>query len=85
MRPGHGMQGASVLINTTTQPHAQDARRNSRAFPTGVCGSGFVESSFDAAAMERTVRVSGSVFLPAQRYTVRLEGAEHVGHQSVLT
>ncbi|HWI14863.1 MAG TPA: acyclic terpene utilization AtuA family protein, partial [Burkholderiales bacterium] len=33
---------------------------------------------------ERTVRVSGSGFLPAQRYTVKLEGAEHVGYQSVL-
>jgi hypothetical protein len=33
---------------------------------------------------ERTVRVSGSAFRPAQRYTVKLEGAEHVGYQSVL-
>jgi hypothetical protein len=33
---------------------------------------------------ERTVRVSGSAFIPAQRYTVKLEGAEHVGYQSVL-
>lgn len=33
---------------------------------------------------ERTVRVSGSAFIPAERYTVKLEGAEHVGYQSVL-
>jgi hypothetical protein len=33
---------------------------------------------------ERTVRVSGSAFIPAPRYTVKLEGAEHVGFQSVL-
>lgn len=36
------------------------------------------------AVDERTVRVSGSAFVPAQRYTVKLEGAEHVGFQSVL-
>jgi len=33
---------------------------------------------------ERTVRVTGSGFIEAPRYTVKLEGAEHVGFQSVL-
>lgn len=36
------------------------------------------------AVDERTVRVSGSAFIPAGRYTVKLEGAELVGYQSVL-
>ncbi|MFT5450306.1 MAG: hypothetical protein ACI9DC_005512 [Gammaproteobacteria bacterium] len=33
---------------------------------------------------ERAVRVSGSRFEPAERYTVKLEGATHCGFQSVL-
>jgi hypothetical protein len=41
------------------------------------------DSRYDAID-ERTVRVSGSGFIPAKRYTVKLEGAEHVGYQSVL-
>ena len=41
------------------------------------------DSRYDAVD-ERTVRVSGSAFTPAERYTVKLEGAEHVGYQSVL-
>lgn len=36
------------------------------------------------AVDERTVKVSGSRFEEAQRYTVKLEGAELVGYQSVL-
>jgi hypothetical protein len=32
----------------------------------------------------RTVRVRGSAFIPAERYTVKLEGAELVGYQSVV-
>ncbi|HEY9447829.1 MAG TPA: acyclic terpene utilization AtuA family protein, partial [Burkholderiales bacterium] len=40
-------------------------------------------SRYDAVD-ERTVRVSDSSFIPAERYTVKLEGAEHVGYQSVL-
>jgi len=41
------------------------------------------DSRYDAVD-ERTVRVSGSGFIPAERYTVKLEGAEQVGYQSVL-
>jgi hypothetical protein len=41
------------------------------------------DSHYDAID-ERTVRVSGSAFMPAKRYTVKLEGAEHIGYQSVL-
>ncbi|HET7596803.1 MAG TPA: acyclic terpene utilization AtuA family protein [Burkholderiales bacterium] len=36
------------------------------------------------AAGERAVKVSGSAFIPATRYTVKLEGAERVGYQSIL-
>jgi hypothetical protein len=36
------------------------------------------------AVDERTVRVSRSAFIPAVRYTVKLEGAEQVGYQAVL-
>ncbi len=36
------------------------------------------------ATTDRAVKVSGSQFIPAQRYTVKLEGAEKVGYQSVL-
>jgi hypothetical protein len=32
----------------------------------------------------RSVKVSGSEFIPAQRYTVKLEGAEKAGYQSIL-
>ena len=32
----------------------------------------------------RSVKVSGSRFIPAQRYTVKLEGAEKAGYQSIL-
>jgi phage FluMu protein gp41 len=36
------------------------------------------------AVSERAVKVSGSRFIEAPRYTVKLEGAEMVGYQSVL-
>lgn len=36
------------------------------------------------AVSERSVKVSGSEFIPAQRYTVKLEGAEKAGYQSIL-
>jgi len=36
------------------------------------------------SAGDRSVRVSDSAFLPAERYTVKLEGAEKVGYQSIL-
>jgi hypothetical protein len=36
------------------------------------------------ALSERAVKVSGSAFLPAERYTVKLEGAEKAGYQSIL-
>ncbi|HEY0293975.1 MAG TPA: acyclic terpene utilization AtuA family protein [Bordetella sp.] len=36
------------------------------------------------AESERAVRVSGSTFIEAPRYTVKLEGAEKAGYQSVL-
>jgi hypothetical protein len=36
------------------------------------------------AISSTAVKVSSSEFLPAQRYTVKLEGAEKVGYQSIL-
>jgi hypothetical protein len=41
-------------------------------------------SSQYAALDDRRVRVTGSQFLPADTYTVKLEGAEKVGYQSVV-
>lgn len=36
------------------------------------------------AVSDKAVKVSGSAFIPAPRYTVKLEGAEKIGYQSVL-
>ncbi len=36
------------------------------------------------AVSDRAVRVSGSTFKPAQRYTIKLEGAELAGYQSLI-
>ncbi len=36
------------------------------------------------ALTPRSVKVSGSRFIPARRYTVKLEGAEKAGYQSIL-
>jgi hypothetical protein len=41
------------------------------------------DSRYEAAG-ERAVRVSNSRFHPAARYTVKLEGAEKVGYQSIV-
>jgi len=41
------------------------------------------DSEYEAVT-ERKVKVSGSRFLPAARYTVKLEGAELAGYQSVV-
>ena len=40
-------------------------------------------SRYDAAS-DRSVKVSSSEFIPARRYTVKLEGAEKAGYQSIL-
>jgi hypothetical protein len=40
------------------------------------------EATFEAVD-ERSVRVAGSVFVPAPRYTVKLEGAALVGYRSI--
>ncbi|MCI3952092.1 MAG: hypothetical protein K0R53_1589 [Burkholderiales bacterium] len=41
------------------------------------------QSRYEALS-ERAVRVSGSAFIPAEHYTVKLEGAEKAGYQSIL-
>jgi len=41
------------------------------------------ESRYEALS-DRAVKVSGSRFIPAERYTVKLEGAELAGYQSVV-
>lgn len=43
-----------------------------------------VEAATYTAVSERSVRVEGSVWEPAERYTVKLEGAAPAGFQSVL-
>ncbi|TLX55791.1 3-methylaspartate ammonia-lyase glutamate mutase [Stutzerimonas nosocomialis] len=43
-----------------------------------------VEAATYTALSERSVRVEGSVWEPAERYTVKLEGAAPAGYQSVL-
>ena len=49
--------------------------------PAGVLDT---SRSTYAAENERAVRVAGSAFRPAERYSVKLEGAELVGYQSVI-
>jgi len=41
------------------------------------------DSNYEAVS-SRAVKVTGSRFVPAERYTVKLEGAEKAGYQSVL-
>ena len=43
-----------------------------------------LEHSRYEALTPRSVKVSGSAFIPARRYTVKLEGAEKAGYQSIL-
>ncbi len=49
--------------------------------PSGVLDT---ESARYEALSDRAVRVSGSTFTPAQRYTIKLEGAELAGYQSII-
>lgn len=49
--------------------------------PAGVLDT---SRSTYAAESPRAVRVAGSVFRPAKEYSVKLEGAELVGYQSVI-
>ena len=49
--------------------------------PSGVIVT--TDSVYEAET-DRAVRVSGSRFTPAERYSIKLEGAESVGHQFVI-
>ena len=49
--------------------------------PSGVLNT--LHAKYEAAS-DRAVRVSGSTFRPAQRYTIKLEGAELAGYQSII-
>ena len=49
--------------------------------PSGVLNT--VAAQYDALS-DRAVRVSGSTFKPAERYTIKLEGAELAGYQSII-
>ncbi|KES23017.1 acyclic terpene utilization AtuA family protein [Pseudomonas sp. AAC] len=51
---------------------------------TEPAGTVDTEHAVYTAASERSVRVSGSRFHPAQRYSIKLEGSEPVGFQSVI-
>lgn len=48
--------------------------------------SGILDTSAASytAVDERSVRVTGSAFLPAEQYTVKLEGAELLGYQTLM-
>jgi hypothetical protein len=49
--------------------------------PSGTLDTG--PATYEALD-DRTVRVRGSLFHPAERHTIKLEGAEKVGHQYVI-
>jgi len=49
--------------------------------PSGVLDT---ESARYEAVSDRAVKVSGSTFTPAQRCTIKLEGAELAGYQSIM-
>lgn len=49
--------------------------------PSGVLST--VHARYEALS-DRAVRVSGSAFRPAERYTIKLEGAELAGYQSLI-
>ncbi len=49
--------------------------------PSGVLNT--VSAKYEAVS-DRAVRVSGSTFKPAARYTIKLEGAELAGYQSII-
>jgi hypothetical protein len=49
--------------------------------PSGVLNT--YAAKYEALS-DRAVRVSGSTFKPAQRYTIKLEGAELAGYQSII-
>jgi len=49
--------------------------------PSGMLDTS--EATYEAQS-DRAVRVSGSKFIPADRYTVKIEGAELVGYQSIV-
>ena len=49
--------------------------------PSGVLDT--LHAKYEAVS-DRAVRVSGSTFKPAERYTIKLEGAELAGYQSLI-
>ena len=49
--------------------------------PSGVLNT--YDATYEAVS-DRAVRVSGGRFTPAERYTVKLEGAELAGYQSII-
>ena len=49
--------------------------------PSGVLNT--LHAKYEAVS-DRAVRVSGSTFKPAERYTIKLEGAELAGYQSII-
>jgi hypothetical protein len=49
--------------------------------PAGVCD---LTNAVYEAVDDRIVRVTGSQFEPAEQYTIKLEGAELIGYQSVV-
>lgn len=87
LRPDHFVvQAPDPNLRCTPQSIASHSLyENSDPFRLVECsGTLDLTHSRYEAIDERTVRVTGSGFLEAPRYTVKLEGAEHIGYQSVL-
>lgn len=64
---------------------AHSLYENADPFLLKECSGTLDLTASDYRALDpRRVRVSGSRFIPAERYTVKLEGAEKVGYQSVV-
>ncbi|MDB5862909.1 MAG: hypothetical protein JWO70_715 [Betaproteobacteria bacterium] len=80
------VQAADETLRCTPQSIASHSLyENADPFKLVECSGtlDLTESRYEAHT-ERAVKVSGSRFLPAERYTVKLEGAEKAGYQSVV-
>jgi hypothetical protein len=73
------------LICTPQSVAAHSLYENANAFELKECSGtlDLTESEYTANNDGRTVRVSGSKFIPS-KYTVKLEGAEKTGYQSII-
>lgn len=77
MNPAERCTPASVAAHTLYEKTRPDLLSG----PGGVLD---LRASRYEALDDRRVRVSGSVFHPSERYAVKLEGAEVVGHRTIF-